>query len=273
MVERIPSLPPAWYVHPVASHGEELILVPEADATFGDSARQAVYDVIALRRDVRHFEQGRPIDDAVLRRILGAAHLAPSVGFSQAWGFVIVRSLEKRARIRASFLRCREAEAARFPEPRRAQYLAYRLEGIVEASINVCVAVDLRVRGEPVLGTTVQPETVRVSACCAVQNLWLAARAEGIGVGWVSLVEPAVLAAELQLPQGVEPVAYLCLGHPVAFRKHPMLEETGWRARRPLEEVIHEGGTWDERRATSGGIPWVKAQGTSSSEEHGAHTG
>jgi len=233
----------------VSTPREEPFLLPEAVATFCERARQAVYDVIALRRDVRHFDQGRPVDPVVLRRILGAAHLAPSVGFSQAWGFVIVRSLEQRGRIRASFLRCREVEAARFPEGRRQEYLAHRLEGILEASLNLCVAVDLRTRSEPFLGTTIQPETVRLSAGCAVQNLWLAARAEGIGVGWVSLVEPDVLRAELHLPRGVEPIAYLCLGHPIAFRERPMLEETGWRARRPLEEVIHDDGTWDDRRA------------------------
>jgi nicotinate-nucleotide--dimethylbenzimidazole phosphoribosyltransferase len=221
-------------------------LIPEAIAAFAEGARQAVYDVIALRRDVRHFEPGRALSEAVLRRILGAAHLAPSVGFSQPWGFVLVRDQAARARVRESFLRCRAAEAARYPAGRREQYLAHKLEGILESSINVCVAVDLRLRGEAILGTTVQPEAVRASACCAVQNLWLAARAEGIGVGWVSIVEPAVLRAELRLPPGVEPVAYLCLGHPVAFRARPMLEETGWRERRALDAVVHEDGVWQE---------------------------
>jgi nicotinate-nucleotide--dimethylbenzimidazole phosphoribosyltransferase len=227
----------------------EPYLVPEAIAAFADDARRAVYDAIALRRDVRHFEPGRPVDDAVLLRILGAAHLAPSVGFSQPWAFIVVRDEAQRRRIRESFLECRTAEAARFPDGRREQYLAHRLEGILEAAVNVCVAVDLRPRPEAILGTTVQPEAVRASACCAVQNLWLAARVEGIGVGWVSIVEPAILRAELRLPPGVEPVAYLCVGHPVAFRERPMLQETGWRDRRPLAEVIHEGGTFTDDRA------------------------
>ncbi|CAN95106.1 nicotinate-nucleotide--dimethylbenzimidazole phosphoribosyltransferase [Sorangium cellulosum So ce56] len=229
-----------------ATH-EPSYLVPEAVVAFDEGARQAVYDVIALRRDVRHFEPGRALDRAVLRRILEAAHMAPSVGFSQPWGFVVVRDEAQRARIRESFLRCRQAEAARFPEGRREQYLSYRLEGILEASLNVCVAVDLRPRGEAILGTIVQPEAVRASACCAVQNLWLAARAEGVGVGWVSIVEPAVLRAELRLPPGVEPIAYLCLGHPVAFRRRPMLEESGWRERRAVDEVVHEHGIWQDR--------------------------
>lgn len=212
---------------------------PEAIARFADDARRAVYDVIELRRDVRHFVSGAEVDDAALRRILEAGHRAPSVGFSQPWGFVVVRDEVVRQRIRASFLRCREAEAARYPPERRAQYLGYRLEGLVEAPLNVCVAVDLRPQGEAILGTTVQPEAVRASACCAVQNLWLAARAEGIGVGWVSIVEPQVLRQELALPPGVEPIAYLCVGHPRAFRNKPMLEELGWKPRRALEDVLH----------------------------------
>jgi nitroreductase len=109
--------------------------------------------------------------------------------------------------------------------------------------------VDLRPADETVLGTTAQPESIRFSACCAVQNLWLAARAEGIGVGWVSIVEPSVLRDELALPTGVEPLAYLCVGHPVAFRSQPMLEEVGWRPRRALADVVHEG-RWRERETS-----------------------
>jgi 5,6-dimethylbenzimidazole synthase len=205
---------------------------------FPDDARLAVYRAIELRRDVRHFRPDAPVDDAMLERILLAAHQAPSVGLSQPWGFVIVRDLATRTRVRESFLRCRDAEAARFPPERREAYLAHRLEGILEAPVNLCVTADLR-GDEPVLGTTVQPETLRFSVCCAVQNLWLAARAEGLGVGWVSIVEPSVLAHELRLPDGVEPIAYLCVGHPVAFRARPMLDETGWATRRPLDAVVH----------------------------------
>ena len=187
------------------------------------------------------------VEAETLERILEAAHRAPSVGLSQPWGFVLVRERGLRERIRQSFLACREAEARRFPPTRRDAYLAHKLEGILEAPLNICVAVDLRDRDEAILGTTVQPEAVRASACCAVENLWLAARAEGIGVGWVSIVEPAVLRAELALPAGVEPVAYLCVGHPVAFRERPMLEETRWRMRRPLADVVHRHDRWEER--------------------------
>lgn len=206
---------------------------------FPDDARRAIHDVIVRRRDIRHFRPGAPVPDDVLARILGAAHHAPSVGYSQPWDFVVVRDPARRARLRASFLRCRRAEASRFLPERREQYLAYRLEGIVEAALNLCVTVDLRPADEFVLGTLAQPEALRWSACCAVQNLWLAARAEGVGVGWVSIVEPQVLRDELALPAGVEPVAYLCVGIPVEFPDRPMLEGTGWKARRSLEDAIH----------------------------------
>jgi nicotinate-nucleotide--dimethylbenzimidazole phosphoribosyltransferase len=226
-------------------------LDPEAIGAFSEEARRAVYECMELRRDVRHFRSDVDVSAEVLDRILGAAHLAPSVGLSQPWGFVVVRERGARERVRQSFLACREAEAARFPSARRDAYLAHKLEGILEAPLNICVAADLRDRGEAILGTTAQPEAVRASVCCAVENFWLAARAEGIGVGWVSIVEPAVLRRELALPDGVEPVAYLCVGWPVAFRRRPMLEETGWDARRRLDEVVHPRGRWNDGAVTT----------------------
>jgi 5,6-dimethylbenzimidazole synthase len=207
---------------------------------FSAEAREAVYAAIARRRDVRHFRPGVELPADVLARILGAAHLAPSVGYSQPWDFVVVRDRARRARIRQSFLRCREIEAERFTAARREKYLSLRLEGIEESSLNVCVTVDLRPTEEAILGTTAQPEALRWSACCAVQNLWLAARVEGVGVGWVSIVEPKVLRAELGLPPGVEPIAYLCVGYPVAFGERPLLEENGWRARRAFASAVHD---------------------------------
>jgi nicotinate-nucleotide--dimethylbenzimidazole phosphoribosyltransferase len=245
------------------------LLVPECVERFSEEARRAVYDAISLRRDVRHFREGADVDEETLLRILGAAHLAPSVGFSQPWGFVVVRDAERRERIRQSFLRCREAEAARFPLGRREQYLSYRLEGIAQAALNVCVAVDLRSRGEAILGTTAQPEAVRASACCAVQNLWLAARAEGVGVGWVSIVEAAVLRTELALPAGVEPIAYLCLGVPRAFRARPMLEEAGWLERRALADALHREQWVDPSAAPSAARP-AAAASPGAASEHGS---
>lgn len=208
---------------------------------FDHDARAVFYELVARRRDIRSFQPGRPVPEDALRRILQAADQAPSVGYSQPWDFVLVRDDRTRRQVRESFLRCREAEAGRYSPERRAQYLAYQLEGIIDSALNICVTVDLRPADEPVLGTTAQPEALRWSACCAVQNLWLAARVEGIGVGWVSIVEPAVLRMALALPPGIEPVAYLCVGYPMAFRDRPLLEETGSRPRRPLASAIHEG--------------------------------
>ena len=209
------------------------------DPDIDPGARRALYDIIERRRDVRHFRDGDPVDEQALARILDAAHHAPSVGFSQPWDFILVRDIARRTRIRESFMRCREREAARYDGDRRKQYLSLRLEGILTSALNLCVTVDLRPPAEAVLGTITQPEMIRFSACCAVQNLWLAARAEGLGVGWVSIVEPGVLRHELGLPDGVEPLAYLCVGHAVAFTEKPMLEEAGWRSRRALDDAIH----------------------------------
>jgi nicotinate-nucleotide--dimethylbenzimidazole phosphoribosyltransferase len=203
------------------------------------AAREAFYEVVAKRRDIRLFRSDVDVPHDVLTRILNAAHQAPSVGYSQPWDFVLIRNRETRGRIRESFLSCRAAEAARYAPERRDKYLAYRLEGIVESALNICVTVDLRPADDLVLGTGAQPEALRWSACCAVQNLWLAARAEGVGVGWVSIVEPTVLRRELELPAGIEPVAYLCVGYPNEFPERPMLEQTGWRARKPLERALH----------------------------------
>ncbi|MET0386820.1 MAG: 5,6-dimethylbenzimidazole synthase [Polyangiales bacterium] len=225
---------------------EPSYLQPQSIGELDESSKRAIYQVIALRRDVRHFEVEREVPADVLERVLLAAHHAPSVGLSQPWGFVVIRDRAQRARVRASFLHCRAREAERFEPARRQLYLAHQLEGILEAPLNVCVAADLRARGEPVLGTTAQPESLFASVGCAVQNLWLAARAEGIGVGWVSIVEPSVLRRELALPEGVEPLAYLCIGYPRAFRDTPMLEETGWRTRRALAEALHPDGVWQD---------------------------
>ncbi|HEX7479047.1 MAG TPA: nicotinate-nucleotide--dimethylbenzimidazole phosphoribosyltransferase [Polyangiales bacterium] len=214
------------------------LAVSEIPVVFDAQARDALYRIMALRRDVRRFRHG-VVDDDLLARLLQAAQTAPSVGFSQPWGFVVVREAATRARVRESFLRCRQAESARFPEERRAQYLTYKLEGIEESSLNLCVVADLRPCAETILGSTIQPESIRASVCCAVQNFWLAARAEGLGVGWVSIVEPAVLRDVLALPAGVEPVAYLCVGHPEEFRAKPLLEETGWLPRREHADVVH----------------------------------
>jgi 5,6-dimethylbenzimidazole synthase len=211
--------------------------VPDA---FPDAERSGVYRAIHLRRDIRHF-RSNPIPDEALARILHAAHHGPSVGFMQPWDFILVQDLSVRQQVRELFLREREAAACFFDEPRRSQYLSLKLEGILETPINLCVTCD-PTRGDVVLGRNSIPETDLYSTCCAVQNLWLAARSEGIGVGWVSILKLPQLRKILGIPAHIVPVAYLCLGYPVEFYHRPMLESAGWRERLPLERLLHFDG-------------------------------
>jgi 5,6-dimethylbenzimidazole synthase len=206
--------------------------------------RRGVYAAIYGRRDVRHFRPD-PVPPAVLARLLDAAHHAPSVGFMQPWDFILIADRALRARVHELFLVERARAAETFPEPRRSQYLAYKLEGILDAPLNVCVTCDLA-RGGVVLGRRSMPDTDVYSACLAIQNFWLAARAEGVGVGWVSILCPDQLSALLGLPPTVVPVAYLCVGYPEAFADRPLLEATGWRERLSLDRLVHYerwGGT------------------------------
>lgn len=196
-----------------------------------------VYEAIRTRRDVRRFRPD-PVPEPVLRRILGAAHHAPSVGFMQPWDFVLIRSRETRRRVRASFERARARERELYSGERRALYGRLKLEGILESPLNLCVTCD-RERGHPVLGRSAVVDADLFSTCLAVQNLWLAARAEGVGVGWVSILEPRELAALLELPGRVVPLAYLCVGYPQDLPPRPELETAGWRERLALEALVH----------------------------------
>jgi 5,6-dimethylbenzimidazole synthase len=204
------------------------------------SDREALYRVIEARRDVRHF-RGDPIPSDVLLRMLEAAHLAPSVGFMQPWSFILVSSLELRRQIKASFEEQNRAQLEKVPDAERKElYRQLKLEGILEAPLNLAVTCE-RGRDAPfVLGRGPMPETDLFSTCLAVQNLWLAARAEGVGVGWVSILDRPTTEALLGLPEGVRLVAYLCVGYPVEFRPRPMLEEVGWKSRLPLSELVYQ---------------------------------
>ena len=212
-----------------------------APGEFSPAAKQAVYDAIALRRDIRSFRPD-PVADETLLRILQAAHRAGSVGFMQPWDFVLVRSATRRAEVYELFRRANERAATRWEGDRRSKYGALKLQGILDAPLSVCVTCDTRRGGPHVLGRDTIRETDVYSTCLAVQNFWLAARAEGVGVGWVSIVDPQELSACLSLPEGVIPVAFLCVGYPVEFPEAPLLEATGWRDRMALREVIHFDG-------------------------------
>jgi nicotinate-nucleotide--dimethylbenzimidazole phosphoribosyltransferase len=202
-----------------------------------EAARAALATVIEGRRDVRRFRPD-PIDDALLQRVLAAAHRAPSVGLSQPWRFVVVRATETRARVRALAESERARQAPRFGARARA-FLDQKVEGVLEAPVGLCVCCVAPPAGTEVLGRSTIPATDIYSTACAIQNLWLTARAEGLGVGWVSFYRPEELRAVLGIPQAVEPVAWLCVGWPDERPMRPGLERAGWARRRPLEEVVH----------------------------------
>ena len=199
--------------------------------------RDIFYRIIEGRRDVRAFRPD-PVPADVLMRILGAAHHAPSVGFMQPWNFIVIRDTATKAAVKASFSEENARAAAHYSGSRGELYRALKLEGIEEAPLNICVTCD-RTRGGPhVLGRNTIVDTDLYSTCCAVENLWLAARAEGVGVGWVSILSEEALRRILGIPEHVVPVAYLCVGFPHAFYDEPELERRGWRERMPLDQVI-----------------------------------
>ena len=221
---------------------------PAQTARFSEEEQRGLYRAIFSRRDIRTFKTD-PVPPDVLARIIRAAHHGPSVGFMQPWDFIMVQSVEIREKVKDLFDRERQAASSFFDEPRRSHYLSLKLEGIMESPVNVCVTCD-PTRAEVVLGRNSIPETDLYSTCCAVQNLWLAARAEGVGVGWVSILKQAQLRQILGVPHHVIPVAYLCLGYPVEFTTEPVLQAAGWRDRLELEDLVHfdgwGGGDWAE---------------------------
>jgi len=218
-----------------------------AQAPFSDAERAAVYRAIFSRRDVRAQFVSDPVPDAVLARVLAAAHHAPSVGFMQPWNFIVVRSTEVRARLHAAF-ETANAEAARaFSGQRGEVYRRLKLEGIREAPLGICVTCDRSRNGPVVLGRTHQPAMDVYSSVCAVQNLWLAARAEGLAVGWVSIMHESALWSVLNLPDSILPIAYLCVGYVTHFPEKPDLESAGWLPRLALEELVFFD-QWEERR-------------------------
>lgn len=200
--------------------------------------KQGVYEAIFRRRDIRKFKPDA-IPNDILARVLNAAHHAASVGFMQPWNFILVSD----AAVRETLWRHVDGERTRAAEnytgERKTKYLSYKLDGIREAPLNLCVTCDTSRNGPHVLGRNTIRETDLFSTCCAIQNLWLAARSEGLGVGWVSILESDFLKQLLKLPDPVIPVAYLCVGYPQDFPDKPMLETSGWGARLKLEELVY----------------------------------
>jgi len=214
---------------------------------FTEAEIEAVYRAIRERRDMRHFRCD-PVDPAVLVRLLAAAHQAPSVGLMQPWRFIRITDRKLRLEIHALVEeeRIRTAEAL---GERKGDFMKLKVEGILECG-ELLVAALMDGREHHVFGRRTLPEMDLASVACAIQNLWLAARAEGLGLGWVSLFDPAALAQLLQIPAGAKPVAVLCLGHVEAFYPAPMLELECWTRGRPLQELVFHNA-WDSTEAPS----------------------
>ncbi|GAA1602107.1 hypothetical protein GCM10009742_57970 [Kribbella karoonensis] len=208
--------------------------------------REVVQRVIAERRDVRRGFLDVPIDGEALTRVLEAAHRAPSVGLSQPWDFLLIRDVTTRRKVHELASRQRDAFARSLPEQRRQKFDGLKIEAILDTPLNIAVTCDPGRGGRHVLGRHADPRTTWFSAAIAIQNLWLAARAEGIGVGWVSFFGPDEVAEVLGLPPHVELIGYLCVGYVDEFAPAPELVRSGWAERRPLSWAIHHD-EWGRR--------------------------
>ena len=227
----------------IPSPAVSLYAADAADAkpsqAFSPETREAVYRTIFERRDMRHFAGGQ-VEPATLRRLLTAAHHAPSVGFMQPWRFIRVQERTLRLRLHEAVERER-IETARALGKREDEFMQLKVEGLLDAAelLAVCLADG---REQHLFGRRTLPQMDLASASCAIQNLWLAARAEGLGMGWVSLFDPAELASLLGLPPGAEPIALLCLGPVHEFYAEPMLQQQKWARRQPLNELVFDEG-------------------------------
>jgi 5,6-dimethylbenzimidazole synthase len=206
---------------------------------FSDDEKRGLYRAIYERRDVRSNFLPNLIPDDVLTRILEAAHHAPSVGFMQPWDFIVIRDPAIRNQVRENFEQANRQAAAIYEGEKRDLYDSLKLAAIVESPMNLCITCDhARTKGAG-LGRQSNPSTDLYSTVCAVQNLWLAARAESLGVGWVSILDTESLKATLKIPEEVTPVAYLCIGYVSEFSSQPELEKKGWEHREALTNLIH----------------------------------
>jgi 5,6-dimethylbenzimidazole synthase len=211
----------------------------QRDVFFSAQDRNGLYKAIFGRRDVRGQFKPDPVPDDVLGRILTAAHHAPSVGFMQPWNFIVIKSDGIKKKVRKAFDLANEEASMMFEGEKREVYRTLKLEGILESPVNICVTCDRSRSGPVVIGRT-HIKTMDLYSCvCAVQNLWLAARAEGLGVGWVSILHQEALRETLEIPRPIVPIAYLCLGYVTHFHEEPELQSEGWLPRLPLDELVY----------------------------------
>lgn len=209
---------------------------------FDNAERDALYRTIFSRRDVRGQFTADPIAEDVLSRVLMAAHYAPSVGFMQPWNFILIRAEATKRKVHGLFETAHREAIEMFEGEPRETYRNLKLEGILESPINICVTCDRDRAGPVVIGRTHIKEMDVYSTVCAVQNLWLAARAEGLGLGWVSILDQDRLKQVLGIPERVIPVAYVCLGYVSRFLDKPELQSAGWRPRLPLGDLVNFEG-------------------------------
>lgn len=205
--------------------------------------RNAIYRVIKERRDMRHFNS-EPVEPAVLKRLLEAAHQAPSVGLMQPWRMIRITDQTLRQSIKALVNDEKNITAEALGE-RQKEFMQLKVDGI-DCCAEIIVMSLMDHREQHIFGRRTMPEMDLASVACAIQNMWLAARAEGLGMGWVSLFNPDHLATLLNMPQGAKPVAILCLGHVDAFYSAPMLEQENWRQGDALSDVLFEN-TWGNK--------------------------
>ena len=217
---------------------------------FSENEKRGLYKAIYSRRDVRSHFTSKPIKDDILSKILHAAHHAPSVGFSQPWNFILIKDVNTKKKIKESFEEEKNRSSQLVEEPKRSKYLSFKLEGILESPVNLCVTYDPTKFGPFVIGRSSIPEAGLYSVCCAIQNLWLSARTEGIGLGWVSILSNETLKEVLDLPEHVIPVAYLCLGHVDEFADKPDLQTAGWLPRLKLKDVVYFE-KWNDKKNKS----------------------
>lgn len=218
---------------------------PKPVQPFGAAETAAVYRAIHTRRDVRDQFLPDPLPDDLVTRLLEAAHAAPSVGFMQPWSFVLVSDPAIRKKAWEAFSRANDEAAAMFPEQQRERYRSLKLEGIRKAPLSICVTCDPDRAGPVVLGRTHNPRMDAFSTVCAIQNLWLAARAEGVGIGWVSIFHDRDVRALLGIPERIEIIAWLCLGYVDELYAEPELAVKGWRERLPLQDLVFRN-RWGE---------------------------
>jgi 5,6-dimethylbenzimidazole synthase len=220
--------------------------------SFSPAERRGVYRAIYERRDVRSSFLPTEIPDDVLGRLLDAAHHGPSVGLMQPWDFIVIRDESVRRAVHECFVEANRQAAERYTGERRELYVKLKLAGILDAPVNLCITCDRQRQRGGGLGRQTDPATDLYSTACAIQNLWLAARAESLGVGWVSILDFDRLRKLLEIPAGLVPVAYLCIGYVAEFPARPELESAGWESRESLARLIHfdRWSGQDERRAS-----------------------